>query len=477
MAINFLKQDGIDYITNFYRYKLYDKDSGLYLLTLDDGSFLFLNKSTLTQLKKGSILDSKIFEILLQKGVIITDKNFNQIVEKTKKRYSFLNSGTSLHIVIPTHRCNLSCVYCFASSCPMTGKIQETDMSEETAIKIVEFIMKSPSHPITLEFQGGEPLVRFDIIKIMVLKAKELNKTYKKDLRMALVSNLTLMTEDIADWLIENNVTICTSFDGPKDVHNNNRFYLSNNGVELGTYDTVTYWINRINEKYKALNSKLHVNALMTITKNSLPYYKEIIDEYVKLKIYSISIRGLTHVGRADDNKDTITYPHDEFIDFYEKSLKYIESLKDKNTFVSERMQDLYAKKVILNEPGYHADYESPCGAATGQITYFNNGEIYTCNEALGREEFKLGDVYNDTWQQIFKKRETSKAILSSMLEQNVICDRCVYKPYCSTCMVENFYKDKKFNFYPTKSPNHYTTIHQSKQIFDRILTELKKEI
>ena len=63
-------------------------------------------------------------------------------------------------------------------------------------------------------------------------------------------------------------------------------------------------------------------------------------------------------------------------------------------------------KKVILNEPGYHTDYESPCGAATGQMTYFNNGEIYTCNEALGREEFNLGNVYDDNWQGILKKKK-----------------------------------------------------------------------
>ncbi|MDA3856067.1 MAG: SPASM domain-containing protein [Candidatus Woesearchaeota archaeon] len=476
MAINFLKQDGLDYISNFYRYKLYDTMSGLYLVTLDDGNFLFINKSTLQQLKKGKIVDPKIFEILLQKGVIITEKNFNQIVEKTKKRYEFLNSGTSLHIVIPTHRCNLACVYCFASSCSMTEKIQETDMSDDTALKIVEFIMKSPSNSITIEFQGGEPLVRFDIIKIMVKHANELNKTYKKDLHFALVSNLTLMSDDIADWLIENDVTICTSFDGPKEVHDKNRFFLSKSGSEIGTYEKVVYWVKRINEKYKTLNSKLQVNALMTITKNSLPFYKEIIDEYVKLGLYSVDIRGLTHVGRVEENEDSITYSQENFIEFYEKSLKHLESLREKGTFVFERMQELYAKKVLLNVPGYHTDYESPCGAATGQMTYFNNGEIYTCNEALGRDEFNLGNVYDDNWQKIFKKKETSKAILNSMIEQNVICDRCVYKPYCSTCMVENFYKDKKFNFYPTKTANHHTTIYQSKQIFDKILEELKKQ-
>jgi radical SAM protein with 4Fe4S-binding SPASM domain len=286
------------------------------------------------------------------------------------------------------------------------------------------------------------------------------------------------MSDEIANWLIDEGVTICTSFDGPKQVHDKNRFILGKDGVEIGTYSQVVSWIKKINEIYKRKKISLNVNALMTITKHSLPYHKEILDEYIKLGVYLVNIRGLTEVGRVFDNKESISYSYDKFIEFYENSMKYIEELNKSGVPIVERIKQLFFTKIISNVPTYHTEYDSPCGAATGQITYFNDGNIYTCNEALGRDEFKIGNVFDDkNWQKIFKRREVSKAVLNSMLEQNVKCDRCVYKPYCSTCMVENYYKDKKFNFYPNKTLKHHETIYQSNKLFDDLLKNIKGKL
>jgi His-Xaa-Ser system radical SAM maturase HxsB len=431
-------------------------------------------------------LDYDLYSLLEKKGLVVNTDNFNNIVDKFKSKYEFLGNGTSLHIVVPTHRCNMDCIYCFASSCDMKSNPSNTDMSYDTAREIVDFIMKSPSKAITIEFQGGEPIARFDIIKVMVERAKELNKTYCKDLRFALVSNFTLLTDSIVDWLIDNGVTFCTSLDGPKFVHDKNRFFVDgykissnkNDGVKkVGSYDRVVYWINRINKKYKDRGIDLKVNALMTITRSSLPYYKEIIDDYIRLNLNPINIRPLTQVGRALEQKDSIFYSSNEFFDFYEKSLKYLDELSDKGIFVEERIRELFRVKILFNIPMYHTEYDSPCGATTGQIVYYVDGGIYTCNEALGREEFMLGSVFESRWQDLFKKKEVSKAILNSMLENNVKCDRCVYKPYCGTCMVENFYNFSKFNFYPEKTFKHHEVVFHCERFFDYIMGEIKKEL
>lgn len=472
----FIKKEGTDYLSNFYRSALYDKINKLYLLTTDDGNFLFVNSSALRQLRTGKIIDENLYNIFLSKNILVNENNFNRIVQKTTKRYGFLANGTSLHIVIPTHRCNLGCTYCFASATKIEDSKDENDLDEKTAKKIVEFIITSPSHAITIEFQGGEATARFDTVKLMSLYAKELNKKYKKDLKITIVTNLTLMTEEIALWLVENDISICTSFDGPKIVHDKNRFINAKNGIEIGTYDKVVHWIKRINQICQEKNKPWRVNALMTITKHSLPYYKEIIDEYVKLNLQFVNIRSLTEVGRVEENSDSIMYSKKEFTKFYENSINYIKELHKKGIYMSERILEMYAQKILLNTPTYHADFESPCGAATGQITYHNNGNIYTCNEALGRDEFKIGNVFEDNWKGVFQKKETSKAILNSMLESNVKCDRCVFKPYCGTCMVENFYHLGKFNFYPSKTSKHHETIYQCKTIFDEILKNINNQ-
>lgn len=471
----FNKFEGKDYISNFYRYKLYDKKENLYLITVDDGNFIFLNKSAFIQLKKGKVEDKGIFEKLEVKGIIVTQKNFQSIVEKTRKRYSFLENGTSLHIVIPSSRCTFDCPYCFASPDSMSAEKSKTDMNLETAKKTAEFIMNSPSKAVTIEFTGGEPTVGFENIKVIVEHSKKLNKTLKKDLRFALVTNFSLMTDTMANWLIENEVTFCTSLDGPKEINDKNRIILANKGKRIGTYDKTVYWINKINQIYKDKNDSKRVGALMTTTKFSLPYHKEIIDEYVSLGMDVIDIRALMYVGNAtEEESKNLLYSKEEFIEFYLKCLDYIKVLQEKGVIVEDRMSELYKKKIYENSPTYHVDYESPNGAAIGSLTYHSNGSIYTCHEGLGRDEFMLGNVSKDSWNSIFKKKETSFTILSSMLESNVKCDRCVFKPYCGTSVIENFYEQGKVNFYPEKTERHHETVFHCEREFNKILQKIK---
>lgn len=471
----FEKRENVDYIQNFYRFKRYKKDT--YLLTTDDGNFIFVNKSSLKQLRRGKIVDDVTYGHFEKNEIILTKKNIHKVVKNTAKRYAFLVNGTSLHIVIPTSRCNLNCSYCFATPDKIDADKKVTDLDEQTARKIVEFIFKTPSDAITIEFQGGEAIARFDLLKLMTLYAKELNEKYKKQLHITMTTNLTLFNDEIANWLVDNGVTICTSLDGPKEIHDKNRIIQGAKGKEIGTYDKVVYWIDKVNKLYKEKNIDKKVNALMTITKYSLPYHKEIIDEYMKHNLNVLDIRSLTMVGKAvDEEGNHLSYSFKEYEEFYKKCIKYINEIQKKDHRVVERIRDMFVTKILEKTPTYHTDYESPCGAATGQITYHSNGDIYTCHEALGRDEFKLGNVYEDTWSSVFRKEETSKAILNSMLEANVKCDRCAYKPYCGTCMVENFYQFGKFNYYPTKTPKHHETIMQCDSIFNQILRDLNIE-
>lgn len=471
---SFCKLEGEDYISNFYRYKLFSKEKDMYLLTVDDGSFIFLNSSAFKQLKKGKIIDEKVYLSLVEKGIIVTETNFNDLVSKTFKRYSFLENGTSLHIVIPTNRCNQGCHYCFAEPAKIDANKEDNDMTEKTARKTIEYIMKSPSSAITIEYTGGEALIRFDLVKLMTLYAKELNLKYKKDLRITIVTNLTMMNEEMAQWLIDNDVTICTSLDGPKEIHNANRIILAKGGKEIATYDTVIFWIKKINEMYKKKGSNYIVNALPTITKYSLAYWKEIIDLYVELGMRMIDIRAMFSIGRGvEETKDPNFYTGEEFIVFYTKCLKYIEELRSKGVNINDRMKELYEVKVLENRPTYHADFESPWGAATGSVTYFNDGTIYACHEAIGKEEFKLGNIYEDSWKDIFNKKETAFTILSSMLEANPKCDADPYKPYDSTLPIENYYKFGKFNFYPEKTLRHFETKFHCDRIFNEVLKKI----
>lgn len=155
-----------EYFMNHVRSKR--MDDGV-LITTNHGSWVFLSKEEYALFKKGEI-EEPLLSLLKEKGILITEDNIQNIVKDYKKKCAFLFQGTSLHIIVPTLRCNHHCVYCHSKAQPLDAK--GYDMDEETAKKTVDFIFQTPSRAITIEFQGGEPLLKFDIVEFIVKYAK-----------------------------------------------------------------------------------------------------------------------------------------------------------------------------------------------------------------------------------------------------------------------------------------------------------------
>ena len=116
----------------------------------------------------------------------------------------FLSYGPVLHIIIVTLRCNHKCQYCHAAAAPMSAK--HFDMTRETARSTVDTIFQSPSPDITIEFQGGEPLLNWEVVQFTIEYAKEKAKEKAKTVRFALVTNLSLMNEEKCEYLLSQNV-------------------------------------------------------------------------------------------------------------------------------------------------------------------------------------------------------------------------------------------------------------------------------
>ena len=93
-------------------------------------------------------------------------------------------------------------------------------------------------------------------------------------------------------------------------------------------------------------------------------------------------------------------------------------------------------------------ELRSPCGAGIGQIAYYYDGNIYTCDEGrmlaeMGDDSFKLGNVYDNTYDELINCNNCKAACISSVLESLPTCHDCVYSPYCGTCPVTNLALNK----------------------------------
>lgn len=432
MAKKHLKKFGI----NNYRYKKLGKS---FLVTTDSGGWCFLSEKEMSLLKKRKIDEKKLFELLEKEGIIITEKNENEVIEAFRNRNSFLWQGASLHIIVPTLRCNMNCIYCHASSKPLNAR--NFDMSRETARKAVEFIFQSPSRIISIEFQGGEPLLRFDLVKGIIEYAKKLNRERKKNLDFSLVTNLSLMDNEKMRYFVQNNVGICTSLDGPKKVHDRNRKFFSGS-----SHMHVAKWAKKINMSYKSRNKtessgrRHHLDALMTVTRYSLPYWKEIVDEYLKNGIKNLSLRPLHNLGYASGMWKEIGYTAEEFIEFWKKAMDYILKLNREGVIIRERVTKIILEKLFEPFDPAYLDLRSPCGAAIGQLLYDYDGKIYTCDEGrmLGQDIFKIGNVKKDSYRKVLTSGKVCSIVAASVNDLQ-ICDYCVYKPFCGLCPVCNY--------------------------------------
>lgn len=111
----------------------------------------------------------------------------------------------------PTHCCNLRCKHCFNAE-----KVEETSfLSVSDTCRFMELIA-CEYKSVGLTFHGGEPtLAGIDYYREVFAYEKELNKKYASTFHKNFTSNAVFLSNEFVDLLIENDVLINVSFDGP----------------------------------------------------------------------------------------------------------------------------------------------------------------------------------------------------------------------------------------------------------------------
>ena len=430
------------YKLNYFNF---EEKNGKYLITNDIGKYSFLSKQQFNKLIQKKELDDTTMKELIEKGFIfnINDEIFasKQALELRRAK-EYLLVPTTLHIFVVSKNCNFNCIYCQAGQ--LDSK-EEFYMSKEVAKKAVDIALESPSRYLTFEFQGGEPLTNFDTIKYIIEYSKSNGKD--KNIEYNLVSNLTLLTDEMIGFFKENDVSICTSIDGNRQLQNTNRPYKGKDSYN-----------ETINKFKKLKENQIKVNAIETTTKYNLDKSKELVDEYIKLGLNSIFIRPLTKLGKADKNWNKIGYSSTDFLSFYKKTLDYIIEKNKVGIFLSEGHSSIFLRKILLNEPVNYMELRSPCGGAIGQTAYYYDGNIYTCDEGrmlseMGNDSFKLGNVFENNYKDLMQSDCTKTMCIASCLECLPYCNSCVYMPYCGACPVINLAQDN--NIF-ARNPNEY---------------------
>lgn len=415
---------------NYFNFKKFD-DS--FLLTNDAGKYIFLSSPQMVKLLKNRIAENDECYNDLRDRSFILDKPIemfsSQMSEGIRENKSYLFSGPSLHIFVLTNECNMNCVYCQAQDKSLQKKGK---MSRKIAEKSVDLALSSPSKYLTFEFQGGEPFLNFDILQYIVLYTEKNSKD--KHLRFTVASNLTLITDEIVAFLKDHNISVSVSLDGDQILHDHNRKTVDGKG----TFDVTYKNIQRLKDV------GIDLSATQTTTNYSLTRWREMVDTYMELGFNSIFIRPLTPLGMAHSEWKDIGYSGAEFLSFYSDSLNYILQKNIEGYKLSEGHATIFLKKILSGYSYNYMELRSPCGAALGQIAYYYDGEIYTCDEGrmlseMGDRSFRLGSVLSTTYNEIMDSPICKAVCCASILESSPTCSSCVYQPYCGTCPVVNY--------------------------------------
>jgi uncharacterized protein len=225
---------------------------------LGHGEIVVTDSNTLSKL---AILDGKteLSKVVSEELTLTTletflQKDFLRIGNEVHKPRRAKTLACWLHV---TNDCNLACPYCYIC------KSKEI-MSLATAQSVIDsmvFTCKIYDYDsIHIKFGGGEPLLCMDLIKNVMDYAETVCQKNGIGISYGLITNATLMTKEIAQFLYNNKARVGVSLDGTRQTHNLTRPY--ENG--RGSFDDVMAGIAILKD------SHVPVSVSMVVSRNNV---------------------------------------------------------------------------------------------------------------------------------------------------------------------------------------------------------------
>lgn len=196
--------------------------------------------------------------------------------------------------IFVTTKCNLRCAYCYAnggdSGKTISGDIWRLAMDYYFSTLICSDTQKRANHKsVGLSIHGGgEPTVEFDAVKEIVAGFCERARAAGLQPSVGMGSNGTY-GEDVQRWILEHDIGVNISLDGPRHIQNRLRPFRS----DQPSYDVV---VNNIKRLVKAGRS---VSVRATVTDEVLESMEETIELAKQLGIAAVHFEPVTLTGRC----------------------------------------------------------------------------------------------------------------------------------------------------------------------------------
>lgn len=316
-----------------------------------------------------------------------------------------------------TQQCNMDCKYCYI------GK-KQARMSLAVAKKIIDFIFKTTplEEKIDIGFFGGEPLIEFELIKTITEVIEDHPDFNGNRVELAVVTNGTIFSDEIADFTNGHKIAFVISCDGPPFVQN--LFRRFPNG--RGTSSTVEKTIRNAIEAF----SLVPVNAVYH--PQTFRYLPQTVEYFSSLGIRQIYLSPDFSACWTKEDADLLSEVYgqvaEQYIRYYLMQNPHFVSLID-------------GKITVILRGGY--DPLERCRMGKGEFAFTPDGGIYPCERLIGsgENEHCIGNI-NDGLQ-----TERKSCNIAHGASINTECLSCGIKDYCMNwCGCSNYFSSGYYN-------------------------------
>lgn len=354
---------------------------------------------------------------LVKEDMLYSKDNYEEIAHGSMDDRDYIKA-VCLNII---HGCNLRCKYCFADEGEYNGHKGVMDI--DTAKKAIDYVVKrsGPRRNIEIDLFGGEPTMIMGTIKEIIKYARENEKEWKKNIRFTMTTNATLLNDEMMDFMDKEMGNIILSLDGRKCVNDNVRIKVDGSG----SYDDILPNIKKMIKK-RTPGKMYYVRG--TFTRANTDFYEDVMamvnEGFDEVSIEPVVLENGHPLALREDDLSEIMQNYDKL---------YEDMAKRKREGNGE--YNFYHFNVDLNGGPCVYKRISGCGAGFEYVAITPQGEVYPCHQFVGKEEFKLGTIYDDTYNS-----DLGKTFKKAHIYNKPKCKECWARFYCSGgCQANNF--------------------------------------
>ncbi len=342
---------------------------------------------------------------LQEQGLLFTGDEYVDVERAMDLPRQAVVKALCLHV---SHDCNLRCRYCFASTGDF-GTGRRMTMEPETAKRAIDWVVAKSGkrHNIEVDFFGGEPLMAMDTVKATVDYARSLEEKYDKEFRFTITTNGVLLNDETIDYINREMSNVVLSLDGRPPVND----YMRPAVNGKGSYEVIVPKF----QKLVAGRGTKDYYVRGTFTRRNLDFSQDVMH---------LASLGFRHVS-----VEPASGPLDDPYAIKEEDLPLVEAEYEKlaGELIGRQDINFFHFNVDLAQGPCVIKRLRGCGAGCEYVAITPDGDIYPCHQFVGKEEYRMGNVYQSDFDMDISGRFAQQNIYT-----RPACRQCWARFYCS---------------------------------------------